>query len=77
MDAIRNMIEATGLSCILVEQHVDVVLDFADEILIPGAGKAGFSARLPSSARQSFDPGSCDRPTESRSVLTHNALPYA
>jgi branched-chain amino acid transport system ATP-binding protein len=42
MDAIRNMIEATGLSCILVEQHVDVVLDFADQILILERGKAVF-----------------------------------
>jgi branched-chain amino acid transport system ATP-binding protein len=42
MDAIRNMIEATGLSCILVEQHVDVVLDFADEILILERGRPVF-----------------------------------
>ena len=34
MDAIRNMVEASGIGCILVEQHVDVVLDFADDILI-------------------------------------------
>lgn len=42
MDAIRNMIEATGLSCILVEQHVDVVLNFADKILILERGKPAF-----------------------------------
>lgn len=42
MDAIRNMVEATGLGCILVEQHVDVVLDFADQILILERGKAVF-----------------------------------
>jgi branched-chain amino acid transport system ATP-binding protein len=40
--AIRNMIEATGLSCILVEQHVDVVLNFADEILILERGRPVF-----------------------------------
>jgi branched-chain amino acid transport system ATP-binding protein len=42
MDAIRNMIEATGLSCILVEQHVDVVLNFANEILILERGRPVF-----------------------------------
>ena len=42
MDAIRNMIEATSLSCILVEQHVDVVLNFADEILILERGRPVF-----------------------------------
>lgn len=34
MEAISNIIEATGLGCVLVEQHVDVVLNFADDILI-------------------------------------------
>ena len=42
MDAIRNMIEATGLSCTLVEQHVDVVLNFADEILVLERGRPVF-----------------------------------
>ena len=42
MDAIRNMIAATGLSCALVEQHVDVVLNFADEILVLERGKPVF-----------------------------------
>lgn len=42
MDVIRNMVEATGLGCILVEQHVDVVLDFADQILILERGRSVF-----------------------------------
>lgn len=39
MDAIRNMVGLSGIGCILVEQHVDVVLDFADDILILERGK--------------------------------------
>jgi branched-chain amino acid transport system ATP-binding protein len=42
MDAIRNMVTAAGLGCILVEQHVDVVMDFADSILILERGKPVF-----------------------------------
>ncbi len=42
MDAIRHLIEATGLSCILVEQHVDVVLGFADQVLVLERGKPVF-----------------------------------
>jgi branched-chain amino acid transport system ATP-binding protein len=39
MDAIHRMVEATGLGCILVEQHVDVVLNFAEQILVLERGK--------------------------------------
>jgi branched-chain amino acid transport system ATP-binding protein len=42
MDAIRNMVATNGISCALVEQHVDVVLDFADQILILERGKPVF-----------------------------------
>lgn len=42
MEAICNMIGATGLSCILVEQLVDVLLNFADEILILERGRSVF-----------------------------------
>lgn len=42
MDAIQNLITTTSLSCILVEQHVDVVMDFADRILILERGKMTF-----------------------------------
>ncbi len=34
MDAISAMVERTGVGCLLVEQHVDVVLDFADEVIV-------------------------------------------
>ena len=42
MDAVMSLIKTTGLSCILVEQHVDVVLDFADHILILERGRPVF-----------------------------------
>lgn len=43
MDSIQNLIATTSLSCILVEQHVDVVMNFADRILILERGKMAFS----------------------------------
>lgn len=42
MDVTLNLIKTTGMSCILVEQHVDVVLDFADQILILERGRPVF-----------------------------------
>lgn len=42
MDAIRNMVGLSGIGCILVEQHVDVVLEFADDVLILERGKPVF-----------------------------------
>lgn len=42
MDVIRNMVSAAGLACILVEQHVDVVLNFADQVLILERGRLAF-----------------------------------
>lgn len=42
MDAINNMIESVGMGCILVEQHVDVVLEFAETVLILERGKSVF-----------------------------------
>lgn len=57
MDAILNLIGSTGLSCILVEQHVDVVLNFADEILILERGRPVF---LGSPAELQADPSILD-----------------
>jgi branched-chain amino acid transport system ATP-binding protein len=34
MDAIRRLADATGVGCVLVEQHVDIVLDFATKIVV-------------------------------------------
>ena len=34
MDAIRRLADETGVGCVLVEQHVDVVLDFASKIVV-------------------------------------------
>lgn len=42
MDAIRRLVEQTGVGCILVEQNVDVVMDFADRILILERGALRF-----------------------------------
>lgn len=58
MDAIQNLIATTSLSCILVEQHVDVVMDFADQILILERGKMAF---LGSPAQLASDPAILDR----------------
>ena len=58
MDAIRNMVEASGIGCILVEQHVDVVLDFADDILILERGRPVY---LGSANELRDDPSILDR----------------
>jgi branched-chain amino acid transport system ATP-binding protein len=58
MDAILNLIGTTGLSCILVEQHVDVVLDFADQILVLERGRPVF---LGSPNELQSDPSILDR----------------
>ena len=58
MDTILNLIGTTGLSCILVEQHVDVVLDFADQILILERGRPVF---LGSPHELQSDPSILDR----------------
>jgi branched-chain amino acid transport system ATP-binding protein len=34
MDAIRHLADETGVGCVLVEQHVDVVLEFATKIVV-------------------------------------------
>lgn len=34
MDAIRRLADETGVGCVLVEQRVDVVLDFASKIVV-------------------------------------------
>jgi branched-chain amino acid transport system ATP-binding protein len=38
MDAIRRLADATGVGCVLVEQHVDIVLDFATKIVVVERG---------------------------------------
>ena len=42
MDAIVRMAEETGVGCILVEQHVEVVLNFAERALILERGSPAF-----------------------------------
>jgi branched-chain amino acid transport system ATP-binding protein len=34
MDAIHRLADETGVGCVLVEQHVDVVLDFATKVVV-------------------------------------------
>ncbi|MDM0069706.1 ABC transporter ATP-binding protein [Variovorax sp. J31P207] len=43
MQAIDRLATQTGLGCLLVEQHVDVVLDFADEVVVLERGLPVFS----------------------------------
>jgi branched-chain amino acid transport system ATP-binding protein len=42
MGAIGELISRTGVGCILVEQHVDVVLDFSEDVLVLERGKEVF-----------------------------------
>lgn len=42
MGAIRRLADETGIGCILVEQHVDVVLDFAEDVLVLERGRPAF-----------------------------------
>lgn len=42
MTDIEHLVEASGMGCILVEQHVDVVLRFATRVLILERGKVAF-----------------------------------
>src|SRR5471032_1183419 len=43
MSAIQHMTEQFGVGCLLVEQHVDVVLEFATSILVLERGRAVFN----------------------------------
>ena len=43
MEAIENLATQTGVGCLLVEQHVDVVLDFADYVILLERGMPVFS----------------------------------
>jgi len=43
MLAIETLVAKTGLGCLLVEQHVDVVLDFAEDVIVLERGKAVFN----------------------------------
>jgi branched-chain amino acid transport system ATP-binding protein len=43
MDAIKQLTDETGVGSILVEQHVDVVLDFASRVFVLERGLVVFS----------------------------------
>lgn len=43
MAAIEEMVRTTGVGCLLVEQHVDVVLDFAEHVVVLERGTAVFT----------------------------------
>jgi branched-chain amino acid transport system ATP-binding protein len=43
MDAIEQLASTTGVGCLLVEQHVDVVLDFAHQVVVLERGLVVFS----------------------------------
>jgi branched-chain amino acid transport system ATP-binding protein len=42
MDAIRKLVAEQELACVLVEQHVDTVLDFSTRVLVLERGSAKF-----------------------------------
>jgi branched-chain amino acid transport system ATP-binding protein len=42
MDAIRKLVTEQELACVLVEQHVDTVLDFCTRVLVLERGSARF-----------------------------------
>ena len=52
MDAIAHMVRETGIGCILVEQNVDVVMDFADRVLILERGAPAFYGSVEMLRRQ-------------------------
>lgn len=43
MAAIGRLAEETGIGCVLVEQHVDLVLDFADDALVLERGRIAYA----------------------------------
>jgi branched-chain amino acid transport system ATP-binding protein len=43
MATIRRLTEESGLGCLLVEQHVDVVLDFASTVIVLENGRIAFA----------------------------------
>ena len=43
MDSVKRLAGETGAGCILVEQHVDVVLDFATSVIVLERGRIVFS----------------------------------
>ena len=43
MEAIDHLVTRTGVGCLLVEQHVDVVLDFADHVVVLERGQPVFN----------------------------------
>lgn len=58
MEAIRRLVQDSGVGCLLVEQHVDVVLDFVDRVIVLERGIPVFSG---SSAELRADPALLDR----------------
>jgi branched-chain amino acid transport system ATP-binding protein len=54
MAAIQTMARQLGVGCLLVEQHIDVVLDFATSILVLERGKVVFSG-TPDDVRQNLN----------------------
>ncbi len=54
MDAIKRLVSETGVGCILVEQHVDVVLEFATQVLVLERGMLAFLG-TPAELRENGD----------------------
>ncbi len=58
MDAIQRLVRERGVGCLLVEQHVDVVLDFVDRVIVLERGVPVFHG---TSAELRADPALLDR----------------
>ena len=54
MDSVKRLADETGVGCILVEQHVDVVLDFATSVIVLERGRIVF-AGTPEALRAAGD----------------------
>ena len=54
MDSVKRLADETGVGCILVEQHVDVVLDFATSVIVLERGRIVFSG-TPATLRAAGD----------------------
>jgi branched-chain amino acid transport system ATP-binding protein len=46
MDAIGRMVDQLGIGCILVEQHVDVVMSFSTNVIVLERGVAAYSGSV-------------------------------
>jgi branched-chain amino acid transport system ATP-binding protein len=51
MEAISNLVAATGIRCVIVEQYIDVVLEFSAKVLALERGRYVFLGPVEAFAR--------------------------